>query len=203
MKYLSMAILAILIQNKSIATGGNNKTTSLKWLQTHLKNLHNSTSSAENYETRMCIDYNLKCKGEPKKLNDKIFSTTMRSYVKWHEAELEIENEIIEQGIITETYVYHIPVAAIKKAWLTNCQRNTSENVNAYTFRPIFLEVEKNRVKILHQYTYHEEKTTISLNKNEGDWGTVIPIAGNWDNNETLTNKILQAFEEITKQKSS
>ena len=173
-----------------------------KCLHDNLVHKRNSISKG-NYETRMCVDYNIKSKGEPKELNDKIFSTTMRSYVRWNDAELEIENEIIEKGKVKETYVYHIPVAAIKKAWLTSCQINTSENVNAYTFRPIFLEVEKNKVKILHLYTYHEEKTTIGLNKNEGDWGTVIPIAGNWDNNKTLTNKILQAFEEITKQKRS
>lgn len=202
MRTIILFLLAFTITGICLANEKTNKASALKWLQENLVHQQNNTNKPKGlYETRMCIDYNVKSKGAVKELTDKIFNTTLRSFVSWKDTDLVVENEVIEKGKLKETYIYHIPITAIKRVWQTNCQRNTNDNVNAYTYRPIFLEVKKNKVKITHVYAHRVDMTTVGMNSTEGDWGTVIPITGNWDKNEALKTKIIQAFETVIGQK--
>ena len=205
MRLLILVTLIFCCHGSSIAAHNPSKEETVKWLRGKLTQERPSAGQKPIHQnfTTMCVNYNLHVPNRGD-IDAKDFTTKIESHVSWKQDEMEVQNNIYERGKLKETYTYQIPLAAIDSAYVTNCQRNTSGNVNAYVERPIFIRVKKNTTRVGHVSFDKDGKVTSSKarqyhmnNGGDTDWESVIPIAGNWDHEADLQNSIVEAFNRL------
>ena len=187
----------------SMAATKPTKAETVKWLQGKLA--EQKPAGHKNF-TPMCVDYNLQVGDDIVETADfdKKFKTRIVSHVSWSKEGMAVQNHIYAHGKLRETYTYQVPLNAIASATVTNCKKNSNGNVNAYAERPIFITVKKNTTRVGHiSYdkngkSAHGKANQYHMNSGDADWESAIPIAGNWDQDTELLDKILVAFNSLT-----
>jgi hypothetical protein len=200
MRVLVLFTIALLSAAYASAQKKLNKAQIVKALQQNLKNGGDGSSTKKTHRNSTAMFRDISKYKPDGNFTDKDFRGKIVSVVTWKEDELDIRNDIFENGLLKETYTYEIPINAITGASVTNCKRNNKGEVNAYSDRPIFVFVKDKTTKI--GYTRYDKKgqvmgntrTRYAMNNKDCDWNSAIPIAGDWDKNSTLEGQILQAF---------
>lgn len=205
-RLLMLIMLFIFCPWRSIAQHKTTKEEIVKWLQEKLASqtiVGNKNTPRLNY-TKMCVNVNfLPDEATVNKVAiSKNFKDRIVSHVSWKQDEMDVQNDIFIQGKLRETYTYQLPLTAIVSAKITNCIKNVSGNVDAYMDRPIFITVKKNTTKISHQAFNKDGKVNAGkavhfYNSKDADWDSIIPIAGSWDSNADLQEKIVKALTRL------
>lgn len=203
MRILALIALVIMFPCAGIAQNKIAREETIKLLREQLTQHHSVADKKTNADNSTAICLNVNERKTDGDLTDRDFSTTIRSSVSWQQDEVEIQNDIFQNGTFTETYNYKVPVGAIVKAWVTNCVKNTTGNINAYRDRPIFIAVKNNTTQISHIIFDNKGKPKNSkgvqqyMNSTPADWDSLIPIAGKGDNHPALMNSTLRAFDRL------
>ena len=207
MRPLVLIVLVIFYPWNGSAQTETTKVETVKWLREKLAaqaTAHDKKGNRLN-STKMCVNVNL-LPDEATANNAAIiksFKDRIVSKVSWGQDEMNVQNDIFIHGKLRETYTYQVPLTAIVGASITNCIRNASGNVDAYADRPVFIRVKKNTTKITHQAFDQNGKATIGnagrsyMNSLDTDWDSIIPIAGKWDSNPDLQDKVVKAFTHL------
>lgn len=203
MRTLLLIALVTFCCTEGIAQHKQTKEETVKWLQSKFTQARpgaNQKGDLRN-STKICVSCSAKDIGD--EIKEKDFTAKIASYIYWKQDQIEVQNDIFENGKLKEAYTYRIPLTAITRAWLTNCQRNTTGEVNAYKERPLFIGVKKNATTVSH-VTFDKTGKVISgkadqfsPNNKEGDWGMAIPVVMNWSRGADLQDKVLNAFRRL------
>jgi hypothetical protein len=172
---------------------------SITWLQNNISFSRDQiTKPGGKNSTRIFI-----CKEQVDSINmnsKKLFCHQIVSYVQWEQEGVVIENDIYKHGRVREKYTYRIPYKAIVSGSLSNCQPNKFGFVTAYHERPIFIKVRRNTIEVGHaRYDMNGicHPVLYRTNSDDTDWETTIPIAGNWDDRQHLSEKLMGILNDI------
>ena len=203
MRLCLLTALIVLCHLDGIAGSDPTREETLKWLQKNVVQDRAVVGKAVIYQHAIPIFLNVNLVKPHGDLTDKDFTTSIESSVSWKKDEIDVQNDIFENGKLKESYTYQIPLAAILSAKVTNCPRNVSGNVNAYHDRPLFILVKKNSTKVGHISFAKSGKTATGsatqyhMNNKDGDWDSLIPLAINIDRDPEFLNQVLNTFARL------
>lgn len=207
MRYCLLIFAIVFCQHYSYAQHKESRAETTKRLKETLTQQYpGDDKNGMRYETKMCINFNLlpEIKTAKDVDNPKFFRDKIETKIFFAQEVMHVQNNIYKKDKLRETYTYQIALSAIESATLTNCQKNTTEDVNAYVNRPIFVRVRKKSTKIGRQIFDHKGMSIDNLppqchlNEEDADWDSIIPLAGNWDGNAALRDKVISAFDKLT-----
>lgn len=181
-----------------MAQQGQTREETIKWLRTHLTQERKQKGANPN-TTAICVSCNEKLKTQDEEITDKHFTGKIETFISWKQNEMDVQNDIYENGKLSETYTYTIPLAAIVNAALSNCRINTSGNVNAYKERPLFISVKRNTTRIGHTSFKNNKAAPVQyyMNSKDADWNSIIPLVINWKREARLEENTGTAFTHL------